>query len=146
MPADCPCGSGRQYPECCGPLHQGATAVTAEALMRARYCAHVVNAPQFILDSWHPDSRPTLADIAPFIALPWHDLQILGHLPGEQESFVTFLARYQQDEGLAFHLEKSRFLKIDGNWLFHSGTYPEPERNAPCPCGSGRKYKTCCRR
>ena len=21
---------------------------------------------------------------------------------------------------------------------------PRPERNAPCPCGSGRKYKQCC--
>ncbi|MEM9327305.1 MAG: SEC-C metal-binding domain-containing protein [Bacteroidota bacterium] len=21
---------------------------------------------------------------------------------------------------------------------------PEPSRNAPCPCGSGRKYKRCC--
>ncbi|MFX9665263.1 SEC-C metal-binding domain-containing protein, partial [Acinetobacter baumannii] len=21
-----------------------------------------------------------------------------------------------------------------------------PERNDPCPCGSGRKYKNCCRR
>lgn len=20
----------------------------------------------------------------------------------------------------------------------------EPERNAPCPCGSGKKYKKCC--
>ncbi|MFA6228996.1 MAG: SEC-C metal-binding domain-containing protein [Rhodanobacter sp.] len=24
------------------------------------------------------------------------------------------------------------------------GTLPAPERNAPCPCGSGRKYKQCC--
>jgi len=23
-------------------------------------------------------------------------------------------------------------------------TLPKPERNAPCPCGSGRKYKQCC--
>jgi uncharacterized protein YecA (UPF0149 family) len=21
---------------------------------------------------------------------------------------------------------------------------PKPERNAPCPCGSGKKYKKCC--
>ncbi|HUT61335.1 MAG TPA: SEC-C metal-binding domain-containing protein [Phycisphaerae bacterium] len=23
---------------------------------------------------------------------------------------------------------------------------PKPDRNAPCPCGSGRKYKKCCGR
>ena len=25
-------------------------------------------------------------------------------------------------------------------------TEPKPKRNAPCPCGSGRKYKVCCGR
>lgn len=145
MQPDCPCGSALPYDSCCGPLHQGAEAANAEALMRARYCAHVVNRPQFILDSWHGSSRPSLADIAPFVALPWHDLTILGHQAGPSESFVTFLARYQDGDKLAFHLEKSRFVKEEGRWYFHSGSYPEPERNGPCPCGSGRKYKSCCR-
>jgi|CXWL01.1.fsa_nt_gi tetratricopeptide (TPR) repeat protein len=27
---------------------------------------------------------------------------------------------------------------------FRPHTLPKPERNAPCPCGSGRKYKQCC--
>jgi hypothetical protein len=27
-----------------------------------------------------------------------------------------------------------------------SGVEPEPARNAPCPCGSGAKYKRCCGR
>ncbi len=27
---------------------------------------------------------------------------------------------------------------------FRPRTLPKPERNAPCPCGSGRKYKQCC--
>ena len=26
------------------------------------------------------------------------------------------------------------------------GEPPRPPRNAPCPCGSGRKYKRCCGR
>ncbi|WP_115719060.1 YchJ family protein [Gallaecimonas mangrovi] len=145
MSQTCPCGSGQRYENCCGLLHSGQAASNAKVLMQARYCAHVVNKPGFILDSWHPETRPDLADIEPFIQLDWYDLQILDHQPGDKESTVTFLARYHSGEKLAFHLEKSLFIKDHGQWRFHSGTYPEPERNAPCPCGSGRKYKVCCR-
>ena len=43
-PADtCPCGSGKPYAACCGPLHAGEKpAPTAEALMRSRYAAYVL--------------------------------------------------------------------------------------------------------
>lgn len=27
---------------------------------------------------------------------------------------------------------------------FHNAPLPEPKRNDPCPCGSGKKYKRCC--
>ena len=27
---------------------------------------------------------------------------------------------------------------------FRTKSLPKPERNAPCPCGSGRKFKQCC--
>jgi uncharacterized protein YecA (UPF0149 family) len=29
---------------------------------------------------------------------------------------------------------------------YESGQAPRIFRNAPCPCGSGRKYKDCCKR
>ena len=38
----CPCGLGDDYDACCGRLHAGAPAPTAEALMRARYSAFAV--------------------------------------------------------------------------------------------------------
>ena len=34
---DCPCGSTATYGACCGPVHDGRPAETAEALMRSRY-------------------------------------------------------------------------------------------------------------
>ena len=38
----CPCNSGKDYNDCCGPILSGAKkAETAEALMRSRYTAHV---------------------------------------------------------------------------------------------------------
>lgn len=109
--------------------------------MRARYSAHVLQLPAFILASWHPDSRPDEAQLAPLLALDWQGLEILAH----HHDSVTFVARYRQQDKTAFHLEKSHFVLTDGQWLFHSASHPEPDRNAPCPCGSGRKYKRCCR-
>jgi uncharacterized protein len=41
-------------------------------------------------------------------------------------------------------------VKIHGFWKRHygrkirPGASPKPGRNAPCPCGSGRKFKNCC--
>jgi SEC-C motif-containing protein len=36
----CPCGSGRQFDDCCGPLIAGKPAQTAESLMRSRCVAY----------------------------------------------------------------------------------------------------------
>ena len=47
--SSCPCGSGRSLDECCGRYLSGkAQAPTAEALMRARYSAHVTANIDFI--------------------------------------------------------------------------------------------------
>src|SRR5437660_12530755 len=50
----CPCGSGKDYDACCGPLIAGAPAPTAEALMRSRYTAYVRGAVDHILASYTP--------------------------------------------------------------------------------------------
>ena len=54
----CPCGSGTSYGACCGPLHAGREAATAEALMRSRYSAFVLLDADYLLRSWHPATRP----------------------------------------------------------------------------------------
>ena len=38
----CPCGLGDNYDSCCGRLHKGEPARTAEQLMRSRYSAFAV--------------------------------------------------------------------------------------------------------
>ena len=50
----CPCGSGIRYGGCCGRLHDGFTADTAEALMRSRYCAYVLGREDYLRETWHP--------------------------------------------------------------------------------------------
>ncbi|MGI9280290.1 MAG: SEC-C metal-binding domain-containing protein [Endozoicomonas sp.] len=44
------------------------------------------------------------------------------------------------------HHECSDFIKEQGRWYFIYPGIPAklPGRNAPCPCGSGKKYKKCC--
>jgi SEC-C motif-containing protein len=54
----CPCGSGLNYDECCGPYIAGTKdAPTAEALMRARYSAYVKDEIPFIVKSCSPNTK-----------------------------------------------------------------------------------------
>ncbi len=54
----CPCGSNNAFDDCCAPLLSGEKhALTAEQLMRARYCAFVAVNIDFLGQSIHPDSR-----------------------------------------------------------------------------------------
>ena len=50
----CPCGSGTAYGACCGPLHDGAPAPTAEALMRSRYTAYALDRTDQAAATWSP--------------------------------------------------------------------------------------------
>ena len=50
----CPCGLGDDYASCCGRLHAGAHAPTAESLMRSRYSAYAVGDAGYLLRTWHP--------------------------------------------------------------------------------------------
>ena len=57
-PSACPCGSGTPYAGCCGRLHRGEAADTAEQLMRSRYAAFVVGDGAYLFRTWHPRTRP----------------------------------------------------------------------------------------
>jgi SEC-C motif-containing protein len=65
---------------------------------------------------------------------------------------VAFVARFELRGKPGVLQERSRFLREAGHWLYldeRSGTpaartAEQPGRNAPCPCGSGKKYKRCC--
>ena len=50
--SECPCGSGKSYAVCCGLLHTGAAAPTAEALMRSRYSAYGLGLEPYLLATW----------------------------------------------------------------------------------------------
>jgi SEC-C motif-containing protein len=123
-PADaCPCGSGRPYAACCGPLHAGGgLAATAEALMRSRYSAYVLQLSDYLLASWHPSTRPARLDLAEDAGSKWLGLDIKRHQPVDvQHATVEFVARYRiAGRGHRLH-ETSRFVREDGRWFYVDG-------------------------
>ena len=118
----CPCGSGNPYKTCCEPLHlTEKNAVTAEALMRSRYTAFVLKNAQYLLDTWHEDSRPNELELDS--ATKWLGLKILSSDAGgalDSTGTVQFVARYRI-HGKGHRLEEtSLFKKQDGRWYYYS--------------------------
>jgi SEC-C motif-containing protein len=120
----CPCGDGRGYARCCGPLHDGAVAPTAEALMRSRYSAYVLKREDYLLATWHPRTRPASLRLAAQRPAPtWLGLDVKRHdCGGEDRASVEYVARYRTGGGRAQRLhELSRFVREDGRWYYVDG-------------------------
>lgn len=143
----CPCGSGKIYQQCCGPWHRGEPAPSPEALMRSRYTAFVQKRTDYLLETWHPDTCP--ADLSLEGGPEWVSLEILDSTEEGSRGTVHFRAVYRAGDGWGYLEEKSDFVREDGRWYYLSGQTWEgqlkPGRNEPCPCGSGKKFKACCR-
>lgn len=121
-PAACPCGSGQAYAACCGPLHGGAPAADAQALMRSRYSAYALGLETYLLDSWHPSTRPAqfALQAAGAPRTTWLGLRIHDHrATGADTAEVAFVARYRIGGASAARLtERSRFVREAGRWYY----------------------------
>ena len=115
----CPCGHGEAYAECCGPAHQGHAPSTAEGLMRSRYAAFALDDDGYVLRSWHPSTRP--ARIEPDPHLRWGGLDIIETSGGglfDAEGVVEFRAHYRDGGKPGDMVERSRFVRLDGQWVY----------------------------
>lgn len=119
----CPCGSGQPYGRCCAPLHEGVPAASAEALMRSRYSAYVLKLEDYLLATWHPDTRPSELDLAAD-GSKWLGLEVKKHLQqDETHATVEFVARYRiAGKGHRLH-EISRFVREGGRWYYRDGDW-----------------------
>jgi len=131
--APCPCGRTAAaparkppavlaYADCCGRWHAGPLhlqAPDAESLMRSRYSAFVLGLHDYLLKTWHPDTRP--AELAPDEpGLQWLGLEVRQHRALDAtHAMVEFVARCKLN-GRAQRLhEKSRFLReAAGQWFY----------------------------
>jgi SEC-C motif-containing protein len=120
----CPCGSGSAYASCCGRWHAGPQhlqAPSAEALMRSRYSAYVLELPDYLRETWHPSTR--LAEPLRFgEGVRWLGLELRRHeQQDEMHATVEFVARSKLG-GRAMRLhESSRFVHEEGRWFYVDG-------------------------
>jgi SEC-C motif-containing protein len=124
----CPCGLGPPYGECCGRLHAGAAAATAELLLRSRYTAFAVGDSAYLQRTWHPSTRPDDPGVDP--SVQWRRLEVLGTAGGgpfEREGTVRFRAHLVRGGRRGVVDEDSRFVREGGQWLY-VGEVPSPVR------------------
>jgi SEC-C motif-containing protein len=115
----CPCGLGDDYASCCGRLHAGAPALTAESLMRSRYSAFAVGDAGYLLRTWHSSARPKQLTIDP--AVRWVRLAVLEtHAGGlfDTSGTVRFRAVYVADGQRKVLAETSKFIRQDKLWTY----------------------------
>ena len=121
----CPCGSKKKYKKCCGIYHKGALAPNALALMKSRYSAYATGNAEYIIKTTHPEN-PDYSDDH----LSWKKeidlftqhtgflgLKIMEFIDGKEEAYVSFEASLSS----GVLIEKSRFLKHNGRWLYVDG-------------------------
>lgn len=116
--------------------------------MRSRFSAFALGLNDYLLATWHPDYRPeSLPDEDP---TEWVRLEIIDSQEAGDIGHVHFRATFRENRRWGALEEASEFIHRQGRWLYIDGktevVWLKPGRNAPCPCGSGRKGKQCCLR
>ena len=126
--AACPCGRadarGRPlaYAACCGRyLAHDTPAPDAEALMRSRYTAFVLERADYLLATWHAGRRPPGIEFDP--GVKWLGLDVRQHRPlDDSHAEVEFVARQKGPGSPAVRLhERSRFVREAGRWYYVDG-------------------------
>ena len=147
---NCPCYSGQTFDRCCERfISHRELPENATQLMRSRYSAFALEDRDYLLETWHPDLRPTQLSFDSGIR--WLGLEIMESEEHGKKALVEFEASLLlQGEVSAMH-ERSEFVLQQGRWLYTTGEQLapraaawKPARNQDCPCGSGLKFKRCC--
>jgi SEC-C motif-containing protein len=116
----CPCGLGLPYDDCCGVFHRGeGAAATAELLMRSRFSAFAKADEAYLLQTWHPSTRPAAVEFDS--EQRWTQLEILGKTGGgpfHTEGTVEFRAHYRTAGRAGEQRENSKFVRTEGKWMY----------------------------
>jgi len=130
MKPACPCGSGNPYLDCCGKYHLGTLVPDALSLMRSRYSAFVLKKIDYLIATVHPNHpdckisipkrRKELVNFCE--STRFKELKILDYSPNENQATVTFHASLLHEGKDASFTETSYFEKVNGKWLYRSGT------------------------
>jgi SEC-C motif-containing protein len=99
-------------------------APTAESLMRSRYSAHVLQAIDYLWETWdkaqrHRSSREEIRAWA--VTCEWLGLEIIATDKGgdaDSQGLVSFIARFRQGSQTHEHREISLFKRVSGHWVY----------------------------
>lgn len=92
--------------------------------MRSRYTAYVLGLEDYLLQTWHPDTRPDALNLSQDKAIKWIGLQVRHTETHELTATVDFVARYKIG-GKAERLhELSQFVLLQSRWFYLTGTDP----------------------
>jgi len=119
----CPCRKKSEtirYSTCCEPRHAGtAPAQSAEALMRSRYSAFVLQIAPYLLATWHSSTRPPRIDFETERA--WMLLKVIAATQDGDRATVEFRAQSRRGGHVHVLHEVSRFVREDGRWYYVDG-------------------------
>jgi SEC-C motif-containing protein len=126
--AACPCGRADArgqplaYAACCARyITHDTPAPDAEALMRSRYTAFVLERADHLLATWHTSHRPPGIEFDP--GVKWLGLDVRQHRAlDDSHAEVEFVARQKSPGSPAVRLhERSRFVREAGRWYYVDG-------------------------
>ncbi len=88
--------------------------------MRSRYSAFYYNEIDYLKKSWHSTTQPK--DLKEQEGAQWIALKIIDYeIIDINEAYVTFEARYREENRVYKMCEKSRFTQEAGRWVYLDG-------------------------
>lgn len=142
-------GAEVPYANCCQALHDDEAARLAagpDDILKARYSAYVERRPDFIIDTTHPSNeeydedrdawRARITDFA--AAAKFVSLVIFDSIPVDEATHsITWNARIKVLDGMVDErlvetkdfIERSVFVREDGQWLYKKGDEQFKPRN-----------------
>lgn len=90
--------------------------------MRSRYTAYVLGFEDYLLQTWHPETRPVSLDLTDNSHIKWLGLQVKhSELTSETTATVEFIARYKVGGKAERMHELSQFELIENRWYYLTG-------------------------
>jgi SEC-C motif-containing protein len=90
--------------------------------MQARFSAFAVADASYLLETWHPSTRPERLELDE--TMRWTQLNIVEAVNGgpfDMTGTVEFRAHYRTTGGRGVLHERSNFTRHDGRWRYVSG-------------------------
>ena len=88
--------------------------------MRSRYSAYVLGLEEYLLNTWHPNTRPQYLNLSQD-RTQWLGLEVKRFEPDDDSAIVEFVAKYKLNGKAEKLHETSRFKRIATRWFYVDG-------------------------